>query len=779
MKKINFLICLILLSGNLFATETWDVLDKTMTAWNVSGGASTNGAWTYSKASNTATNSSLSTAVTQQNGYVNITKTYAYYNYNYTFLVSPAMTLQANTAYTIEIKARINPINKTTYPDVAPPASAGPVAGFESNQLSARLNNKFLAIHIKYGGANEGYVSLAAGLTHADEEKYLLNTSEWHTYRFVFHADNLKYDVYIDGGENPVFENVPTTSLTGTNILKIGAESYHRCNMDIEYAKLGTGDFSSKPKITSVSVSSDSHVANHERTIQVNINSALINVGEKLTLSFVDKNGVDVLAPAEVTVNSNVTTTALTIPASVPVGKYELKVSAPAGSISGSPITPKSIQYVVVDESPIDTKILPQVKPVGFMTQIEDYIYKAPSNEFIFPAIIDAKKFTANGKFVNGQDTLARYYRFYTPHENPGGMFLATGPTLDGPWTERNTVIDLNWAKAISDNVINTATHISACQVIWNDVYNKYFMYFHGPNTTTHYATSDNLVDWTFGGNVAGCKDFSATGTEASYAKVFEHAIPGLGNKYVMMLMIMENNRKIYWAHSNDGISWTPIRKPLISPDLNYKTIPGTDVKPNYTGSMGSNVSGPFFMEANGRYFVFCHGSLGNICVVEVGQSFDMEVHWGEYMKASDVVIDTDDNGNPAAVPRVAAPVFIQNDAGKWYVFFEAGGRLGANIAYAKEEDNLTTNVSSPNKDSSTVSLYPTLLRKGQQITIHTKDSKILRVEIFDILGKKLHSSNYKNETCKIAIPYSNGIYLLKTTIEDNSVCETKIIVTN
>lgn len=778
MKKINLFICLILFSGNLFAAEIWNLLDKSMAAWNVNGGAATNAAWTYSKASNSTTNSSLLTAITQQVGYVNITKTYAFYNYNYAFLVSPAMTLLANTPYTFEIRARLNQIDKTTYPDVTPPTTAGAVAGFESNQLSARLNNKALAIHLKYGGENDGYVSVAAGLTHTDEEKYILNTSEWHSYRFVFQADNLKYDVYIDGGEDPVFENVSTTSLTGTNILKLGAESFHRCNMDIEYVKMGTGDFCSKPKITSVAVSSDSHVVNHERTISVNISSVLITSGEKLTLSFLDKNDVDVITPAEVTVSSDITTTSLTIPPTVPVGKYEIKVSTPTGSVAGIPVTPKSIQYVVVEQSPIESKILPQVKPVGFMTKIEDYIYKAPSNEFIFPSIIDSKKFTTNGKFVNGQDTLARYYRFYTPHENPGGMFLATSPSLDGPWTERNTVVDLDWAKAIPDNVVNTATHISACQVIWNDVYNKYFMYFHGPNTTTHYATSDNLVDWTFGGSVVGSKQFSSVGTEASYAKVFEHVIPGLGNKYIMLLMIMEGNRKIYWAHSNDGVNWTPIKKPLVSPDLNYKTIPGTDVKPNYTASMGNNVSGPYFMEKNGRCFVFCHGSSGNICVVEVGQSFDMEVHWGEYLKASDVIIDTDDNGNPTAVPRVAAPVFIQNDEGKWYMFFEAGGRLGANIAYAKEND-VTTSVLSPNMNSSKVSLYPTLLSKGQQITVQTKDSKILCVEIFDILGKKLQSSNFKNETCKLVIPHSKGMYVLKTTLEDNSVFEARIIVTN
>jgi hypothetical protein len=777
MKKINILFYLLLLSGSLLAAETWDLMDKSMTAWNASGGTSTNGPWTYSKASNAATNSSLSTAVTQQNGSVNITKTYAYYNYNYAFLVSPAMTMQTNTAYTVEIKARLNQIDKNTYPDVTPPTSAGTVAGFESNQLTARLNNKALSIHLKYGGENEGYVSIGAGLTHADEEKYLLNTSEWHTYRFVFHADNLKYDVYIDGGTEPVFENVPAAASSGTNILKLGAESIHRCNMDIEHAKVGTGDFCSKPKITSVLLSSDSHVQNHERTVSVSINSTLINAGEKLTLSFVDKNSVDVIAPAEVTVSGNTTTVGLTIPASVQAGKYEIKVSAPSGTIAGLQVNPKGIQYVVVEESPIATKILPQVNPIGFVTDINNYVYKAPSNEFIFPAIVDAKKHTTNGKFLNGQDTVARYYRFYTPHENPGGMFLATGSSLDGPWTERNTVINLDWTRTVPNNVINTASHISACQVVWNAEFNKFFMYFHGPNTTTHYATSDNLINWIFGGSVVEAKQFSSTGTEASYARVFEHEIPGLGNKYIMLLMIMEGNRKIYWAHSTDGVSWIPVRKPLISPDLNYKKVPGTDVKPNYTGSMGSNVSGPYFMEVNGRCFVFCHGSSGNICVVEVGESLDMEVHWGEYMQAVDVVIDTDDSGNSTAVPRVAAPEFIQNDAGKWYMFFEAGGRLGANIAYAKEND-ISTSVYSVSKPGSAVAVYPTLLKKGQQITITDHESKNLDVEIYNLLGRKLYSSRLENETGKIQIHYPTGVYIVKVKVDGSFSYESKIVVT-
>jgi len=774
MKKINYIITLILLTGNMFASETWDIINKSMVAWNVNGSSNTDKAWIFSKS---ASGSIPTSAVTQESGYVNVMKTFTNIGFNYGFLVPAALTLSSNTAYTFEVKARIKPIDKVSFPDITPPLTGE--GGFESNQISARMNNKNMSIHLKYGDANVGYITLQAGVSHSNEEKFKLNTSEWHIYRFVFYADNLKYDVYVDGSDNPIFENAPTTSMSGTNILRLGAETNNRCNMDIEYAKMGIGDFSSKPKINSVSLSSDSHVVNHERTVSLTVSTALINIGEKLIISFVDKNGVNVLSPTEITIASNNTISNFTIPATVPVGEYNINITAPNGTVGDIAVNPKNIQYVVVEESPIDSKILPQVKLVGFMTKIEDYLYKAPSNEFIFPSIIDAKKYTINGKFQNGQDTLARYYRFYTPHENPGGMFLATSSSLDGPWTEHNTVINLSWAKAVPNNIINTATHISACQVIWNEIFHKYFMYFHGPNTTTHYATSDNLIDWTFGGSILEAKQFSSTGSEASYAKVFEHEIPGLGNKYVMILMIMENIRSIYWAYSNDGVNWTPVKKPLVSSDLNYKKIPGTDVKPNYTGSMGSNISGPFFMEKNGRCFVFCHGSSGNICVVEVGQSFDMEVHWGEYLKASDVVIDTDNNGNPIAVPRIAAPVFIQNDAGKWYMFIEAGTRLGANIAYAKEEDDHSTNLSSQNMISSTVSIYPTLLKRGQQITIKSKYSINLRVEIFNTLGKKLYSSNFNNKTDKIEIPYSRGVYFVKTTIEDNSVSVASIIVTD
>ena len=764
MRKFFSLATLILLAVNVLAAPTWDILDKSMAAWNANGGSSNNTAWTTSQKGSGIT-------VKQETGYVNITKTSVASGNNYAFLIPSALTLSTNTPYSIAIKARCQPTNKTQYPDVS--------SGFESNQISARLNEKNLVIHIKYGDENTGYLTIGADMAPAEDEKYKINTSEWHVYRFVLHADNLSYDVYVDDDAIPIFENIPTASFAGSNIIRLGAESTHRCNMDIESVKMGTGDFYSNSKIASVTVTSDSHMANTERTISVTANTVLIENGQKLLLSLADADGEDVVAPIEVTITDNQAVSNFTIPASVSAGVYAIKVAAPGDKINDIAINPKTIEYTVAEVSPIDTKMLPQVKPVGFVIDMDDYQFKGPSNEFIFPAIIDAKKFTTDGKFTNGQDTLARYYRYYTPHENPGGMYLATAPTLDGPWTERNTVIDLAWAKAVPNNIINKADHISACQVVWNDIQNKYFMYFHGPNTTSHYATSDNLVDWTFGASIFSSNQFSSGAVEASYAKVFEHEIPGLGNKYVTMLMIMEGNmRKIYWAHSTDGVEWTVVKKPLISPDKNYKKIPGTDIKPDYSGSFGNNIAGPFLFEKDGRYFVIVNASSGHLFVIEVGESFDKEIHWGAYMKASDVVIDTDTKGNLVAVPRIAAPVFIQNDEGKWYMFFEAGGRLGANIALAKEESGPSSIVPQEG-DTSGVSVYPTIIKRGELLSVDLQESEGASLDIYDVAGRKLSTSGLNNTTNQVEIPFPAGIYLLRVQVKGNLVKEAKIIVTN
>ena len=767
MKKTYFILVLILLAGGLFAAAPWDMLDKSMSAWNTDGGDATNRAWRELKGRNITT-----VVVKQETGYANITKTAASQSYNYAFLVSNAFSPQQNTAYSFEIKARVNAINKTQYPDAS--------NAFEAHQLSAVINGKYMAIYLKHGDENSGYISLTAAATHAEEDKYRLNTADWHVYRFVFHADNSKFDVYINDIEDPIFENAATISKSGeNNVLRIGAESTHRCNIDIEYGRVGTGDLYSKPKIASVVLSSDSHVEGSARTIAITTNTTLIDNGEKLLFSLVDGEGNTVVEAVEATVSQAKAVANFTIPAALAKGKYFVKAAASDGKIGDVEITPKKADYMIVEPSPITSNLLPNVVPMGFIKNINDYQYIGPSKEFIFPSILDTKPHTENGKFLNGETPLDRYYCFYAPHENPGGMYLATGPTLDGPWTERNTVMNLAWAKAVPNNIVNTADHISACHVMWNDVYNKYFMYFHGPNTTTYYAVSDNLIDWTFGADILTAQSFGSRGNEASYARVFEHKLPEIDNKYILMLMIAESStsRKIYWAHSKDGIDWTCSRKPLISPDLNYKKIPGTDIKPNYSGGMGNNVSGPFFMKSGNRYFVFYHSSAGHICVAEVGESFDMEVHWGEYMKASEAVIDTDANGVPRAVSRVASPQFIQNDAGKWYLFIEAGSRLGANTGYAKEPD--ASAKQKINQEASPVAISNTMLNAGQTLLIQSAETNaaLSEVMLYSLTGNKVYSSPASDYKHAIQAPAASGMYMLSVKLNNNTSKEFKILV--
>ena len=332
MRKICIFAAFFLATIPLISAQTWDILDKQMAAWNVNEGSATNKAWTSSQAGS-------GILITQESGYVNIAKTGTNATNNYAFLIPQALTLSPNTAYSFAIKARVKPINKGTYPDAQ--------SAFESNQLSARFNNKNLAIHLKYGDVNEGYVSLSAGLSHEDKDKIKINTSEWHVYRFVFYPDNSIYDVYIDDIEAPVFENVPTTSMTGSNIIRLGAESTHRCNMDIEYVRMGTGAFYSKPKIVSVVMNAESQGYDKAKTIVVTANTILINNNEKLLVSLVDSVDNTKVDAVEAIVSQNKATVNFTIPAGLPRGKYSVKVAALNGKTGEVEISPGMSDYYI------------------------------------------------------------------------------------------------------------------------------------------------------------------------------------------------------------------------------------------------------------------------------------------------------------------------------------------------------------------------------------------------------------------------------------------------
>jgi hypothetical protein len=207
-----FIVC-VMFAGNLFAAENWDILDKSIAAWNEDGGSSTNGKWETARGGTIDVTSSA-------DGYATLTKSgnWAWFR--------PAVAignLTPATAYTVEVKVRVN--------------------SGDQAQISLRMNgggDTFTApIFLKYGDGATGSVSTVAG---GASNAYTLNTSDWHVYRLILHAGHTTYDIYVDDVKEPVLATGNTASKTDQSGVYFGAESNQGCNIDIEYAKMGTGD---------------------------------------------------------------------------------------------------------------------------------------------------------------------------------------------------------------------------------------------------------------------------------------------------------------------------------------------------------------------------------------------------------------------------------------------------------------------------------------------------------------------------------------------------------
>lgn len=329
MKKTCSLLTSIMFAGSFLFAQTWDILDKSMAAYNQNEGVITNQAWSINQGG------SASGVATQQSGYVNFTKTNTGSSGYWAWLrpATALANLTSGTAYSIEVKARVKPIG------IADQGSY-----FEANQISLRMQQLGAPIYLRYGdGTSTGSVSTKPDGTNA----YLINTSEWQIYRWILHADHSSYDVYIDGVEEPVFENIAIGSKSDPNGIYFGAESQHRCNIDVEHVKMGAGVFFSKSKIVSVSLSSNSHVEDTEKDITVTANTVLIDDGEKLLISLVDDDDNVLVAEVDAFVSQDKAIVNLTIPATVAKGKYFVKAAAPGGQIGETQISPKTVEYFV------------------------------------------------------------------------------------------------------------------------------------------------------------------------------------------------------------------------------------------------------------------------------------------------------------------------------------------------------------------------------------------------------------------------------------------------
>ncbi|KAH7304746.1 hypothetical protein B0I35DRAFT_444838 [Stachybotrys elegans] len=287
----------------------------------------------------------------------------------------------------------------------------------------------------------------------------------------------------------------------------------------------------------------------------------------------------------------------------------------------------------------------------GIITEKSQMLYN-PTDEFIFPSVFHA------GEYL--QDPLAEWYIYYAPHDNPGGISLMYASSLDGPWREYtgNPVISRVWEPHYS------VPHTSSPDAAWNSEAGRLFLYFHGSNSQTRWAETDDGLNFDYGGIAVDNAMGGANVTESSYARVFPHPDASSGYAYAMFYMGNErdNIRRIRLAESVDGRAWE------VDPD--YVVQPGPEED--------SNVSAGNIWEWDGQLYVVYHASSGRI----YARTIDATLR--DIGSVPILLHAASGEGNDTG--RVASPEILTYEGGT-YLFYEAGDRLGATIAWAKARD--------------------------------------------------------------------------------------------
>lgn len=280
-----------------------------------------------------------------------------------------------------------------------------------------------------------------------------------------------------------------------------------------------------------------------------------------------------------------------------------------------------------------------------------------PTNEVIFPSVIDASFAFAN--------PLAKYYMYYAAHDAPGGISLAYSNALNGPWTEyaNNPIISNNWSPYYS------VSHVSSPHAMWVSEVGQLYLYFHGENTTTRVANTTDGIHFNYDKII-----IETSGTykkidglsEVSYARVFKKSITRNNTTYKYTMLLMGNNggtRKIYVCWSNDARTFACQNTPLITPNAAEGSV-----------ASGPQISSPHYFPWNGKHYVTYNAGSGNLHITEVGDNFTLETHLGALYSPS--------SGAPE-YGRVGAATY-RTVGTTMYMFYEVGQRSQTKIALAK-----------------------------------------------------------------------------------------------
>jgi len=273
-----------------------------------------------------------------------------------------------------------------------------------------------------------------------------------------------------------------------------------------------------------------------------------------------------------------------------------------------------------------------------------------PCNVVIIPSVVRVDHYF--------DKPLGRYSMYYAPHNPPGGICLAYADRLEGPWKEygANPLIARDWPPHYK------VSHVSGPHAIWIEEERKLFVYYHGENDVTRFASTSDGVHFHYEGVAFTTKMFPDV-SEASYARMFRYTLPGKDNRYIALLM--GNNRgtrRIYLAWSKDGRRWEPRQTPLVDPP------PGT-----------AQVAQAWFLPWQGKHYLIYHAHwavnplIVDLHVSEVDPALEQSKYLGLFYDHA--------SAGPGNVAQMS-PCIVEGQ-GKLYLFTNIGPRLNQKIALA------------------------------------------------------------------------------------------------
>ncbi len=276
----------------------------------------------------------------------------------------------------------------------------------------------------------------------------------------------------------------------------------------------------------------------------------------------------------------------------------------------------------------------------GVALHYDDLQYM-PRNDLVHPSIIKAADHIAN--------PLGTYYMYFSPHVHTG-IFMAYSDSMDGPWVEHGT------------NLISGA---AAPDIRWIEEAGTYYMWAHTSNGHTDMWSSTNGIDFTFEG-IAVHKD-NIGSKNATYTRVYEHGIEGIGNKYIMLYTALDLSidiRSTWLAVSDDAITWFQDTEPLVMP------------------AAGENdaIYGSSFLRMNNKNYIFYEdnssgNSGGNVKYVLVDDAFTPVGSGGER-----VLLMDPPTGDPADDRYRGGEFYHEDDT--MYYFSGAGRKYREVIVY-------------------------------------------------------------------------------------------------